>query len=468
MSWLNSQIENISAQRYNASGVPQGSEFKVNTYTYSAQSSPSITALANGGFVVSWVSYTQDGSGGGIYAQRYDANGVVQGGEFRVNTTTIQDQSEPSITTLINGDFVVTWKSFQDGWGYGIYAKLYSASGIAKSSELMVNTTVYSHQIEPSITALTSGGFVISWTSIDQNGDIYGIYAQRFNASGVKQGSEFHVNTYTPSEQTNSSISALSDGGFIVSWQSYVQDGSAFGVYAQRYDANGIPIDRIVQLNSPPTDINLSNNHINENSATGTQIGTLTSADADNATGFTYTLVGGTGSTDNASFIINGDKILLNTAVNYEVKNSYSVRIKTTDAGGLSYEEPFTISVDDVNDPPHAFNDVAPVVIEAGGVNNGTAGNNISVTSPGVLANDNNGGDFNGPIEVANFRNFNVGDYVLPGNAVPGFFGTLTLNADGSYNYIVNNDHAAVQGLRTSSDTLTERFSYRINDRALD
>jgi len=354
VSWVsygqNGNGWSIYAQRYDADGVSQGSEFKVNTYN-SIQFHPSITALANGGFVVSWQSHAQDSDLNGIYAQRFDDNGVKQGGEFQVNSYTTNHQNNPSITALKDGGFVVSWSSWgQDLSGDGIYAQRYGADGAKQGGEFLVNTGTSNDQLFPTITALKGedGGFVVSWQSYDQDGSDYGIYAQRYDADGEPVGDEFRVNTHTDNEQANPTITALADGGFVVSWQSYDQDGNGSGIYAQRYDANGTPIDRI----TAPTDINLSNNHVNENSATETEIGTLTSVDANSTTGFTYALVDGAGSTDNASFIINGDKILLNTAVNYEVKNSYSIRIKTTDAGGLSYEESFTISVDNMNEKP--------------------------------------------------------------------------------------------------------------------
>jgi hypothetical protein len=93
---------------YNADGTTQGSEFQVNTVTTNDQRYPSITALTDGGFVVTWQSDGQDGDGYGIYAQMYNADGTTQGSEFQVNTHTTLDQWQPSITALTDGGFVVT------------------------------------------------------------------------------------------------------------------------------------------------------------------------------------------------------------------------------------------------------------------------------------------------------------------------------------------------------------------------
>ncbi|SDY83474.1 S-layer family protein [Nitrosomonas sp. Nm33] len=233
-------ISSVYAQRYNADGTAQGTEFQVNSTVANDQFAPTITALADGGFVVNWVSYGQDGSGGGIYAQRYNADGTAQGTEFQVNSTVANDQFAPTITALTDGGFVVSWVSNgQDGSGVGIYAQRYNVDGTTQGGEFQVNTYVTNDQSNPAITALADGGFVVSWVSSGQDGSGFGIYAQRYNADGTTQGGEFKVNTYVTNDQTDPAITALADGGFVVSWESNGQDGSGFGIYAQRYIADG-------------------------------------------------------------------------------------------------------------------------------------------------------------------------------------------------------------------------------------
>ena len=242
----------VYAQRYNAAGVAQGAEFQVNTYTTNAQSFPAIGALTEGGFVITWQSFVQDGSFNGIYAQRYDAHGVAQGAEFRVNTYTTNDQLYPAIGALSDGGFVITWGSgSQDGDSWGIYAQRYDANGVAQGAEFQVNTYTTGQQLNPSVSGLTGGGFVITWDDASgQDGDIFGIYAQRYDANGVAQGAEFQVNTYTTSSQSAPAVGALSEGGFIITWQSVGQDGSSNGIYAQRYDTNGVAQGAELQVNT--------------------------------------------------------------------------------------------------------------------------------------------------------------------------------------------------------------------------
>ena len=234
----------IYAQRYNADGTKVGGELAVNTYTTSYQGNANIAMDADGHFVVVWNSFGQDGSSYGIVAQRYNADGTKVGGELAVNTVTTSEQSRPSIAMDADGDFVVAWESKgQDGDGNGIYAQRYNADGSKAGIEFAVNTVTTSEQSRPSIALDADGDFVVAWESYGQDGDRHGIYAQRYNADGSKAGVEFAVNTVTNDYQNQPSIALDADGGFVVVWNSYVQDGSNYGVYAQRYAGVGETVD---------------------------------------------------------------------------------------------------------------------------------------------------------------------------------------------------------------------------------
>jgi len=107
-----------------------------------------------------------------------------------------------------------------------------------------------------------------------------------------------------------------------------------------------------LQANHAPTDMDLSDAAVPENQPSGTTVGTLSTTDPDTGDTFTYTLVSGSGDTDNGSFSITGDQLKTAASFDYETKNSYSVRVRTTDQVGLWYEEAFTINVTDVNEAP--------------------------------------------------------------------------------------------------------------------
>jgi hypothetical protein len=84
-----------------------------------------------GGFVVVWQSDKQDGSGFGVFGQRYDSDGIAQGGELQVNTFTTSGQQSPSVGASGPSQFVVVWESAanQDGSGLGVFGQRYDFGG---------------------------------------------------------------------------------------------------------------------------------------------------------------------------------------------------------------------------------------------------------------------------------------------------------------------------------------------------
>ena len=97
--------------------------------------------------------------------------------------------------------------------------------------------------------------------------------------------------------------------------------------------------------------LTLSNDAIDENESTGTTVGSFTTFGEDLSGSYTYSLVSGTGDTDNSSFTISDNELLTSESFDFETKNSLSIRVKTDD-GSLEREEVFTISVNNVFEAP--------------------------------------------------------------------------------------------------------------------
>jgi hypothetical protein len=226
----------IYGQLFESNGSRRGVEFQVNTYTNSWQNQPSVSSLRDGGFTVCWISDGQDGSGYGIYGQVFDSKGSRWGAEFQVNTYIYNFKWNPSVSSLMDGGLVVCWSSNeQDGSDSGIYGQLFDNEGSRQGTEFQVNTYTNSWPSEPSVSSLMDGGFVVCWQSGVQDGSGYGVYGQLFNSEGSRRGTEFQVNTYTQGSQEDPSVSSLTDGGFVVCWDSYGQDGSGYGIYGKYY-----------------------------------------------------------------------------------------------------------------------------------------------------------------------------------------------------------------------------------------
>ena len=112
----------------------------------------------------------------------------------------------------------------------------------------------------------------------------------------------------------------------------------------------------------PPTDLLLSANTIDENLASGSTVGTLSTVDPDSVS-HTYTLIDG----DTASFSILGNQLRTAQLLDHEVKDSYSLQIETEDEDENVYAEWFTITVNDINEAPTAVDD-SGTVAEGGAV----------------------------------------------------------------------------------------------------
>lgn len=240
-----------------APACPVGPEFRVNTYTTNSQTFASIAIDHEGDFAVSWQSGGQDGSGDGIFAQRFNWD-MASGSEFSVSTYTTNSQYEPSIAMDHDGDFVIAWTtSHQDEDGSGIYAQRFNALGVPLGGEFRVNTYTTGGQIYSSIAMDNDGDFVIAWSSSWQDGSSLGIYAQRFNSLGQPQGVEFAVNTYTTQRQSFPSVAMDEAGDFVIVWDSYLQDGSNYGIYAQRFNSLGEPQGGEFQVNTYTTNVQM-------------------------------------------------------------------------------------------------------------------------------------------------------------------------------------------------------------------
>lgn len=246
----------IFGQRYDADGNRVGGEFLINTNENDDQDTPSVAALADGGFVVTWQSRDFGGTEYDIFFQRYDANGALVGTETLVNTTVADFQEESKVIGLQDGGFLITWRSAQQdlteesGGAFGVFAQRYDANSNPVGVEFQVNSTVERNQADPAAASLNDGGFVIVWQSLEQDGNEYGIYGQQYNSDGDRVGGEFQINTTTIGSQNQPSIATLDNGDFVVSWNSYGQDGSGYGVFAQRFDGNANPIGSEFQVNT--------------------------------------------------------------------------------------------------------------------------------------------------------------------------------------------------------------------------
>lgn len=243
---------NVSAQRFAADGQPVGDEFLVNSTVNSGSTRPAVAMDDDGDFVVVWQDFGDDGSGYGIYGQRYDAAGQAQGLNFQVNTVTDNAQRRPDVAMDADGDFVVVWEDDQFGdSSRSIKAQRFDALGAALGGEIDVSTDTEADQVFPKVGMDDDGSFVVGWAAGDVGAN-QDVLFRRFASDGTALGPATQVNVTSRMDHAsgvvnNMSVDVDDDGDFVVAWRADNFSGpgvvgASLGVLARRYDADGDPL----------------------------------------------------------------------------------------------------------------------------------------------------------------------------------------------------------------------------------
>jgi hypothetical protein len=248
ITWQDNRNANydIYTQRYDFSGTPLGANFKVNDDLGPCdQLDPAIATVSSGRFVICWDDCRKGNRD--IYAQRYDSSGYGLSSNFKVNDdAVIAWQGSPAIAMDGSGNFVIAWADERNLDG-DIYAQRYDSSGIPLDSNFKANDDLgTSPQVSPAIAMNISGNFVITWEDF-RNGD-HDIYAQRYNFSGNPIGSNFKANDDVgTSNQYSAGVAMDASGNFVITWDDF-RNGN-HDIYAQRYNSSGNPMGSNFKVN---------------------------------------------------------------------------------------------------------------------------------------------------------------------------------------------------------------------------
>ena len=220
--------------------------FQVNTVTAGSRDEPVIAPLASGGFVVAWISSQS------VKVQVFDRHGEKLGNEFTAAAVTL---GNPAVVALAAGGFVVAWSDFENS-EVDIWGRMFDAAGNPLAGQFLMSTESVGNASQPSLAALSSGGFVASWTAQDVAFSSNGIKAQIFDALGAEVGGELLVNTTINQEQSYATSAGLPGGGFVIAWTDASvgnpDDTTPTAVRAQIFDAAGAKVGSEFLVNSAP------------------------------------------------------------------------------------------------------------------------------------------------------------------------------------------------------------------------
>ena len=368
----------IRAQVFGADGQKRGGEILVNSTTQGYQLAPSITALSNGGFVVVWVDESGqggDGSEHSIKAQVFDAAGNKLGGEFLINTVTDGDQRFPSISAIAGGGFIVSWSdtsgSGGDDSGFAAKAQIFTLGNSSQNTPLKLTVAAALTDTDGSETlALVVSAIPAGATLSD---GVHSFTAGAGNTSVDISGWTLANLTITPASNFT--------GTFNLTFAATATDTAVLSTGVST-DSKTVT-QTITILVSPgdaaaPTDAILSGGTVDENSAAGTIVGTVAGIDPNPGSVFTYTLLdnaGGRFAIDAATGVI---RVAGGASLDFEIASSLGISVRVTDQTGLSLDKSFTINVKDVNEAP------TNALLSGGSVAENSANGTIVATVAGI------------------------------------------------------------------------------------
>ena len=239
ISYWDVQANTLFAQKFAASGTLDGGAIALSNPPYLDLFGvpPRIQATQNGEFVVVYETnnYVTGTSGADLVGRVVNAAGVPQVA-FSIATASAGNQYVSSITATGAG-FVVAW---YDEASSHTKLRIFSQTGTAFSAEVLLPDAAHLADIQfaPSITQLSNGNFVATWSDSTPTSTGTDIRGQVFTSSGAPFGSEFLAGPNQIGDQTVSKVIALADGKFMVIYSTSGFVGNN-PLHAQMFNADG-------------------------------------------------------------------------------------------------------------------------------------------------------------------------------------------------------------------------------------
>ncbi|MBN1421381.1 MAG: hypothetical protein JXP34_21590, partial [Planctomycetes bacterium] len=246
---FNAQTElGIYGQLLGAEGNTIGTRFKISTLSHDSLMRPDVAPFSDGGFVVTYFVPRSGWQPGIVLAQRFDRDGTKEGDEIEVKNTSNGYTGYPVVAVNAQDEFLIVFHGPTATDDHALLAQYFDRSGERIGEEFGVNAPNAASVHLPAVAFCRDGGFVVAWQSGD--GSQEGVFAQKFDGRNTLIGPEVRVNTHSANAQRNPSVTAFADGGYIVVWDSYAQDGDEEGIYAQRFDAESGRVGGEFQVNT--------------------------------------------------------------------------------------------------------------------------------------------------------------------------------------------------------------------------
>ncbi len=298
-------------------------------------SNSSIDENSASGAVVGTFSTTDPDIGDTFTYQLVTGDGADDNDAFTITENSLQINSSPDFETQSS---------------YSIRVQTTDSTGNSYSEALTISV------IDVAVENSDPIDIDLSNSSIDENAQVNTVVGT-FSTTDPDIGDTFTYQLVTGDGADDNDAFTIEGNSLQINSSPDFETQSSYSIRVQTTDFGGASYSEaftisINDINESPTDIELSNRRINENSTEGTVVETFGTTDPDIGDTFTYQLVTGDGADDNDAFTIEGNSLQINSSPDFETQSSYSIRVQTTDFGGASYSEAFTISVNDINESP--------------------------------------------------------------------------------------------------------------------
>jgi hypothetical protein len=261
----------IYARLYQSSGTPVGNEFPIDTNVLTC-ANPDVAAASDGSFLVAWSGRDSAAVANGwdVYARTFSSAGVG-GATERLNTYLPGDQYAPRLSA-IGLDYLAVWTSMgQDGSLQGVYGQFVHNNGVLVGGELRVNTTTFSRQMQPVVASDGVDQFVAVWSGYTGNPNSFDLFAQRYINVGSVLDAMSAPFVYAPFTLSNN----IYQPQLVVSWPPLV--GISISNYDVYVDGSAAAIGIVTSNQWTMT----AANGLTTNSSHYFQVGYVTTAGSD-------------------------------------------------------------------------------------------------------------------------------------------------------------------------------------------
>jgi Ca2+-binding RTX toxin-like protein len=234
----------VYSRAYDSFGEPLGDAILVSASENddTRLGNPAIAVAGNNLALAAWERDNSEDNTKTLLARQFDSTtGDLLGEELAFATG-----SELEVAALTTNNYVVVWTEETAEGTDDVAAQVIGTDGTPLDGKFIVNSTLEGDQGSASVAGLSDGGFLVAWESLEQDGDGSGVFAQRFDSSGNTVGTEFQVNETIELDQELPEVIARPDGGFLIFWshqlEPFDQDGdgtATHALYSNMYNSDG-------------------------------------------------------------------------------------------------------------------------------------------------------------------------------------------------------------------------------------